>query len=91
MNTGRLRGPVTEADNRMHFEELDGVILNLLIGSHSPWTVEEVVREVGEPEYAVTDATGRLTRAGMIHRIDGDYLVPSVSGRYAAVLGGMDA
>ena len=75
----------------MHYEDLDGVILNLLIDCTAPWKVAEIYREVGAPEHAAKDAIGRLERAGMVNRIDGDYLSPSVSGRYAAALGGMDA
>jgi hypothetical protein len=38
--------------------------------SHRPWSVDEIACEIGEDP---TDALGRLSRAGLIHRL-GDFV-----------------
>jgi hypothetical protein len=53
-------------------EQVDAVILELLNDrdSQRPWSVEEVVREVGgDPE--ASDGIARLVRAGLCHRLSG--------------------
>jgi hypothetical protein len=52
-------------------EPVDSVILGLLIHDDAcgPWSVEEVVREVGD-EDDTADGLARLAGAGLIHRLD---------------------
>jgi len=47
----------------------DSAILSLLIneGSHRPWSVEEIGREVRNDP---TDSLGRLQGGGLIHRLE---------------------
>lgn len=55
-------------------QEADGVILAWLtdIDAQRPWSVDEIVREYGEPNNA-NDALSRLYGAGLIHR-QGEYV-----------------
>jgi hypothetical protein len=48
---------------------LDSAILSLLIneGSHRPWSVDEIEREVRRDP---TDSLGRLHGGGLIHRLE---------------------
>lgn len=53
-------------------EAIDGTIMASLLADDAqrPWTVDEIVREVGD-EVAVTDSLGRLYGGGLIHRLGG--------------------
>jgi hypothetical protein len=59
--------PMSEAEKQDH---TDGVILSLLLDDDSqrPWTVQEVGRELGDPEDAA-DGLRRLMGAGLVHRL----------------------
>jgi hypothetical protein len=59
--------PMSEAEKQDH---TDGVILSLLLDDDSqrPWTVQEVSRELGDPEDAA-DGLRRLMGAGLVHRL----------------------
>jgi hypothetical protein len=50
-------------------QEADGVILSWLTedDAQRPWSVDEIVREYGEPNNA-NDALSRLHGSGLIHR-----------------------
>lgn len=60
-------------------------VLMLLFSDPSPWTVQELGCELGEERLAV-DAVGELAGAGLVHRLDGDFVVPSRAARRADVL-----
>lgn len=52
--------------------DVDGVILATLLldpDAQRPWAVFEIENEIGDP-VVVSDSLGRLTRAGLIHRLD---------------------
>lgn len=53
-------------------DHIDGVILEFLLDDDAqrPWTEEEVSRMV-EDATAAADGIGRLSRAGLVHRLDG--------------------
>lgn len=51
-------------------QQIDGAILGLLLDSPVPWSTHEVEREIGD-QIVTADGIGRLTRAGLVHRLDG--------------------
>jgi predicted transcriptional regulator len=55
-------------------QDADGVILAWLtdIDAQRPWSIEEIIREYGEPNNAA-DALSRLHGVGLIHR-HGDFV-----------------
>jgi hypothetical protein len=61
--------PMSEAEKQDH---TDAVILEALLDSDAqrPWSVDEVSRLLNDPLDA-SDGLGRLTRADLIHRLDG--------------------
>ncbi len=52
--------------------DVDAAVLDALLDSAAqrPWSVDEVVRVVEDP-VAAADSLARLTRAGLVHRLDG--------------------
>lgn len=60
-------------------------VLMLLFSDPSLWTVQELGRELGEERLAV-DAVAELAGAGLVHRLDGGFVVPSRAARRADVL-----
>lgn len=55
----------------MHDQGIEEAIMGLLLGEHrSPWAVEEVEREIGDP-VATTDALARLCGGGLVNRVGG--------------------
>jgi hypothetical protein len=61
-------------------EQLDSTVINFMLWEKNwPWTVEELGRELGNPNNA-TDAVRRLTRAGLVHRL-GDFVFPTRTAR----------
>lgn len=60
-------------------------VLMLLFSDPSPWTVQELGRELGEERLAV-DAVAELAGSGLVHRLDADFVVPSRAARRADVL-----
>jgi predicted transcriptional regulator len=70
----------------MHAEPIDAVVLRLLVEDPGPWHVGELEREFDKAP-PVRDALSRLAVAGMVHRIEGDFVFASASGRYAHAMG----
>lgn len=52
--------------------DIDGAVLDALLAEDAqrPWSVDEITRVIGD-RVAAADSLARLTRAGLIHRIDG--------------------
>jgi predicted transcriptional regulator len=59
----------------------DQAVLHLLL-DYSPWTVDELVRELGGHHIGVADSLGRLAGAGLINRL-GEFVFVSRAGRLA--------
>lgn len=59
----------------------DGNVLGLLIDSGWPWSVDEIACELSNP-LAATDAVGRLSGAGLVHRL-GEFVLPTRAARQA--------
>lgn len=51
--------------------QAEATVLELLIDATTPWSLDEISREVGDHLTAV-DAVGRLHAAGLVHRL-GDF------------------
>jgi hypothetical protein len=83
MQTQRI--PDAAALARLSEAEIDAVVLDyMLCGPSWPWSVDEIVRELGDENYA-TDALGRLEAMGLVHRL-GDFVFPTRTARRAAEL-----
>jgi hypothetical protein len=68
-------------------ERTDWVVLDLLLDrdEQRPWSVEELVREIGRP-VDVADAVDALQGAGLIHRTtDGFVFVTRAAVRYSQI------
>ena len=47
----------------------DHAVLQLLAGESGPWSIDEVIREIGD-RFAAEDAISRLYGAGLLHRLE---------------------
>ncbi len=56
-------------------EDRDGNVLALIIDSGWPWTVDELACELGTL-LGAADAVGRLSGAGLVHRL-GEFVFPT--------------
>jgi hypothetical protein len=66
-------------------EQLDGAVLDFMLDDRSwPWSLDELGRELGNRPNA-EDAVRRLTRAGLVHRLDG-FVFPTRTARRANVV-----
>lgn len=57
-------------------------VLMLLFSDPSPWTVQELGCELGEERLAV-DAVRELVGAGLVHRLVGEFVIPTRAARRA--------
>lgn len=62
-------------------EHIDNIVLDFMLLDAWPWSVEEIVRELGNQPDA-EDAIGRLTRAALVHR-SGSFVFPTRAARRA--------
>ena len=69
--------------NRM--DQRQKTVLMLLFDDPSPWSVQELGRELHDERLAV-DAVAELAGAGLVHRLGGDFVVPTRAARRADVL-----
>jgi hypothetical protein len=60
-------------------EEMDNAVLGRLCQS-GPWAPAELERELG---LGAGDAVDRLVANGLAHRLGGDFVIASASGRHA--------
>jgi hypothetical protein len=76
--------PLVETD-----EHIDATLLGILIHDDTTtlWTIDELVRELGD-RVSTLDSLTRLHRAGLIHRIDHDFIQASRAARYSDRLAG---
>jgi predicted transcriptional regulator len=63
---------------------IDALVLTLLVEARTPWSLEEVGRELADPDSA-TDVVHRLATAGLVHRL-GKFVFPTRAGVRAAQL-----
>jgi hypothetical protein len=75
-----------EDDGPAHHENrADSTVLDfMLVGSSWPWSVDEIVRELGNKVDA-EDAVARLIGTGLAHRF-GEFVFPTRTARRAAEL-----
>jgi len=63
-------------------EQIDNAVLGyLLYGPSWPWSIDELGRELGHESNAI-DAVRRLTRTGLVHRVD-EFVFPTRTARRA--------
>jgi predicted transcriptional regulator len=68
-------------------ERTEWIVLDLLLDAEAqrPWSIEEVVREIGKP-VDVADALSALQAAGLIHRTaDGFVFAARAAIRYSQI------
>lgn len=68
-----------ETDEQLDDERTDNLVLGRLCEAGS-LTVAELMRELGT---GGADGADRLVGAGLAHRLDGDFIIPSAAGRHA--------
>jgi hypothetical protein len=83
MQSERIRGE--NGEKGLSEEQIDSTVLDfMLCGSDHPWSVSEIVRELGnEPD--AHDAVARLTGTGLVHRLD-EFVFPTRTARRAEEL-----
>jgi hypothetical protein len=64
-----IEGAVSERDR-------DRNVLNLMLDDPWPWSLDEIARELPS-EIEAHDAVTRLTDAGLLHRLEGDFVLPT--------------
>jgi hypothetical protein len=81
-NVDELRGETSGRED-VSDEDRDGLLLGLMLGEGGgyPWSVEELVRVIGD-RLGVFDAVARLQERGLLHRLDG-FVFPTVAARRA--------
>jgi hypothetical protein len=82
MPNDQPKGKADLNDQIINFEARESAVLNRLCEA-CPLSLPELVREFGE---LAEDLIGRLTRRGLVNRLDGEYLIPSAAGRHANAL-----
>lgn len=73
------RDEMTGADR---LDQRQRTVLMLLFSDPSPWTVQELGRELNGEQLA-EDAVRELAGAGLVHRLVGDFIVPTRAARRA--------
>lgn len=63
--------------------DFDSTVLRLLLDVNVPWSVEEIVRELQDPD--ARDSVARLISAGLVNRT-GELVFPARAARRAAEL-----
>jgi hypothetical protein len=63
--------PGDEELSRFSEARLDALLLDHLLLSPWPWTLEELGREIQEKGTDTVDAVARLTETGLVHCLDG--------------------
>jgi predicted transcriptional regulator len=70
-----------EIEDRVSERDRDQTVLHLLL-DYSPWTVDEIVRELGGHRMGVTDSLARLAGVGLVNRVE-EFVFVSRAGRRA--------
>lgn len=74
-----------DSQDRLSEERIDNIVLDfMLLDQSCPWSVQEIVRELGDKNDAL-DALSRLQRMGLVHRL-GEFVFPTRAARRAAEL-----
>lgn len=74
-----------EEPSRFSEARLDALLLDHLLLSPWPWTLEELGREIQEKGIDTADAVARLTETGLVHRLD-RFVFPTRTARRAEEL-----
>jgi hypothetical protein len=76
---------IEDEDPGSHEARTDNTVLDfMLVGPSWPWSVEEIVRELGNKVDA-EDAVARLIGTGLAHRL-GEFIFPTRTARRACEL-----
>lgn len=85
MSTDDQVDPEDEEPSRFTEARLDALLLDHLLLSPWPWTLEELSREIQEKGTDTADSVARLTETGLVHRLD-RFVFPTRTARRAEEL-----
>jgi predicted transcriptional regulator len=71
-----------QSEGRLSERDHDKAVLELLLTDGSPWTVEEIIREISGGRLDAIDAIARLAGAGLVHRLS-EFVFPTRTARRA--------
>ncbi len=77
--------PQNDQPPRIAETRIDACLLDHLLLSPWPWTVEELGREIQEKGIDTADAVARLAETGLVHRLD-RFVFPTRTARRAEEL-----
>ncbi|MFZ2050427.1 MAG: hypothetical protein WAU69_05785 [Solirubrobacteraceae bacterium] len=77
--------PEDEEPSRFTEARLDALLLDHLLLSPWPWTIEELAREIQEKNIDTADSVARLAETGLVHRLE-RFVFPTRTARRAEEL-----
>lgn len=85
MSTDDQVDPEDDEPSRFTEARLDALLLDHLLLSPWPWTIEELAREIQEKNIDTADSVARLAETGLVHRLE-RFVFPTRTARRAEEL-----